>query len=410
MKSFNRLFVAVIVLLIVIFAVANLLIDNAPVTSGRQYRVEVNRVAYEIEQNGTDSVDLSEYECVTAIVAQESSNDFFESESDYVIREIDGRLYRIEYTTKSGSRNTKAVMNICFAAVFLTVIIILFYIRQKIIAPFSRLRDVPYELSRGNLTVPLKENQGRFFGKFVWGMDLLRENLEKTKQSELELQKEKKTLLLSLSHDIKTPLSAIKLYAAALSKGIYSGKQKQLEIADSINKKADEIESFVSEIVKASNEDFLHLEVNITEFYLSQAVNCILDYYTEKLSLIGTDFFVGEYSDCILSGDLNRLTEVLQNIIENAVKYGDGRNISITFSEEEDCKLICVRNSGCTLSENELPHIFDSFWRGSNTGSQAGSGLGLYICRQIMHKSDGEIFAEILDGDMIVTVVVREAG
>jgi signal transduction histidine kinase len=409
MKSFNRLFAAVIVLLIAIFAVANLLIDNVSVTSGRQYRVEVNRVAYEIEQSGIDSVDLSEYDCVTAIIPQ-GGDDFFQSESDYVIREIDGKLYRMEYTSKSDGRNTKTVMNTCFAAVLLAVIVILLFIRQKIIAPFSQLSDVPYELSRGNLTVPLKENRGRFFGKFVWGMDLLRENLEQTKQSELELQKEKKTLLLSLSHDIKTPLSAIKLYAAALSKGIYSDKQKQLEIADSINKKADEIESFVSEIIKASNEDFLHLEVNITEFYLSQTVNHILDYYTEKLSLIGTDFSVGAYSDCILSSDPNRLTEVLQNIIENAVKYGDGRSISITFSSEEDCKLIAVRNSGCTLSENELPHIFDSFWRGSNIGSHAGSGLGLYICRQIMHKSGGEIFAEIMGGDMIVTVVVREAG
>jgi signal transduction histidine kinase len=409
MKSFNRLFATVIVLLIAIFAAANLLMDNVSVTSGRQYRVEVNRVAYETLQSGIDSVDLSEYACVTAIIPQ-GGDDFFQSDSDYVIREIDGKLYRIEYTSKSDGRNTKTVMNTCFAAVLLAVIVILLYIRQKIIAPFSRLRDVPYELSRGNLTVPLKENRGRFFGKFVWGMDLLRENLEQTKQSELELQKEKKTLLLSLSHDIKTPLSAIKLYAAALSKGIYSDKQKQLEIADSINKKADEIESFVSEIVKASNEDFLHLEVNITEFYLSQTVNNILAYYTEKLSLIGTDFSVGEYSDCILSGDPNRLTEVLQNIIENAVKYGDGRSISITFSSEEDCKLIAVRNSGCTLSENELPHIFDSFWRGSNIGSHAGSGLGLYICRQIMHKSGGEIFAEIMGGDMIVTVVIREAG
>jgi signal transduction histidine kinase len=409
MKSFNRLFATVIVLLIAIFAVANLLMDNVSVTSGRQYRVEVNRVAYETLQSGIDSVDLSEYDCVTAIIPQ-GGDDFFQSESDYVIREIDGKLYRIEYTSKSDGRNTKTVMNTCFAAVLLAVIGILLFIRQKIIAPFYRLSDVPYELSRGNLTVPLKENRGRFFGKFVWGMDLLRENLEQTKQSELELQKEKKTLLLSLSHDIKTPLSAIKLYAAALSKGIYSDKQKQLEIADSINKKADEIESFVSEIVKASNEDFLHLEVNITEFYLSQTVNNILDYYTEKLSLIGTDFSVGEYSDCILSGDPNRLTEVLQNIIENAVKYGDGRSISITFSSEEDCKLIAVQNSGCTLSENELPHIFDSFWRGSNIGSHAGSGLGLYICRQIMHKSGGEIFAEIMGGDMIVTVVIREAG
>ncbi len=109
---------------------------------------------------------------------------------------------------------------------------------------------------------------------------------------------------------------------------------------------------------------------------------------------------------------------MLQNIIENAVKYGDGRKISIAFSREDDCQLIHIRNSGCTLSKNELPHIFDSFWRGSNTGSNSGSGLGLYICRTLsgsglglyicrtlMRKMNGDIFAEIQDSYMIVTTV-----
>lgn len=283
------------------------------------------------------------------------------------------------------------------------------FIRQKILKSFDELKDVPYELSKGNLTIPMKENKSRFFGKFVWGVNLLRENMEQQKKRELDLQKEKKTLVLSISHDIKTPLSAIKLYAKALSKGLYKDTKKQMEIFNNINAKADEIEDFVSEIIKASSEDFLNFEVNVGEFYLSQAASNIFEYYSEKLGLVKTEFFVGEYSDCILKGDLDRFVEVLQNIIENAIKYGDGHSIEILFDREEDCRLVAVRNSGCTLSDAELPHIFDSFWRGSNVGSNNGSGLGLYICRHLMRKMDGDIFAEIEEGMMCVTTVIREA-
>jgi signal transduction histidine kinase len=236
-------------------------------------------------------------------------------------------------------------------------------------------------------------------------VDLLRENMEQQKQRELELQKEKKTLLLSLSHDIKTPLSAIKLYAKALSKGLYSDEKKQLQIAHSIDAKADEIESFVSQIVQASNEDFLSLEVCNGEFYLSELMDQICGYYREKLALVKIDFTVAPYSNCLIRGDLDRGVEVIQNLMENAIKYGDGERIDLLASEEDGCILISVCNSGCTLPSAELPHIFDSFWRGSNADKQKGSGLGLYICRQLMHKMGGDIFAEISDGRMVVTTV-----
>ncbi|MCI7804402.1 MAG: sensor histidine kinase [Oscillospiraceae bacterium] len=95
--------------------------------------------------------------------------------------------------------------------------------------------------------------------------------------------------------------------------------------------------------------------------------------------------------------------------MENAVKYGDGHTIEISFSEEDNCQLITVRNSGCTLPETELPHIFDSFWRGSNSEKSQGSGLGLYICRQLMRKINGEIFAEIQNEYMNVSAVFSKA-
>lgn len=299
-------------------------------------------------------------------------------------------------------------INFFLALMAVMVIAIMLFIRQKVLKPFDELKEVPYELSKGNLTVPVKESKSKFFSKFAWGVDLLRENIEQQKQRELNLQKEKKTLVLSISHDIKTPLSAIKLYAKALAKGLYKSKDRQTEIFDSIHAKAVDIENFVNEIIKASSEEFLNLEVTNGEFYLSQAVEKISDYYCQKLGLVKIGFTIGEYSNCILKGDLNRLVEVLQNIIENAIKYGDGHSIEILFSREEDCCLLTVRNSGCTLPKTELPHVFESFWRGSNVGNNSGSGLGLYICRQLMYKMDGDIFADVDHEMMCVTLVIRQ--
>lgn len=116
---------------------------------------------------------------------------------------------------------------------------------------------------------------------------------------------------------------------------------------------------------------------------------------------------MGSYKDCLLKGDLSRGVEVLQNIIENAIKYGDGEVLQLEIVREEDCQLVTVRNSGCQLQEHELPHVFESFWRGSNAKKNDGSGLGLYICRQLMRKMDGEVYAELDNGLMSVTTVFR---
>ncbi|MBQ9079120.1 MAG: HAMP domain-containing histidine kinase [Ruminococcus sp.] len=407
MKAFNRIFLAVIAVIIAVFAAANVILLGDSLDSGRPYLVEVSRLVSEIENENI--ADVSECEFVTAVT--EYSEDFYNSDSDYVIREINGELYRFDYTTDSSTDRSEKIfaVNVFLGVMSAAVIAVMLYVRFKILAPFEKLTDIPYELSKGNLTAPVKESKNKFFGRFVWGVDMLRENMEQQKDRELNLQREKKMLLLSLSHDIKTPLSAIKLYSKALSRELYTDKEKQLEIAENINAKADEIEGYVSEIITASREDFLSLDVNMGEFYLSGLVTNINAYYTEKLSLIKTNFTVGEYSNCLISGDLDRSVEVVQNIIENAIKYGDGKEISIDFSEEDGCILVTVKNSGCTLPDTDLPHIFESFWRGTNAESQKGSGLGLYICRQLMHKMNGEVFAQIKDGNMYVTAVFGKA-
>ena len=408
MKAFNRIFFSVIMIIIALVLIANFIVLNYEKTEGKPYLVEVSRLISKIENNTFNEKDLEDCEYITD-VAKEDDN-FYNSNNDYVIREINGNLYRFDYTTNGAEDRLNLILkvNIIVISMAIIVILVMLYIKLKILIPFEKLRDVPYELSKGNLTVPLKESKNRFFGRFVWGVDMLREKMEEQKERELNLQKDKKMLLLSLSHDIKTPLLAIKLYSQGLSKGLYNEKEKQIEITNHISEKVDEIESYVTQIITASREEFLSLEVNNSEFYLSELISKIKVYYTEKLDFLKTNFVVQKYDDCIVYGDLERSIEVIQNIMENAIKYGDGKSIGISFSEEDGSILITVKNSGCTLLDSDLTHMFESFWRGTNAVNEKGSGLGLYICRTLMRKLHGEVFAKIEDKEMNVTVVFRK--
>lgn len=409
MKAFDKIVAAVVVFFIIAVAAANWILLHPTNDNGRPYLVEVNRLGLKIEAGTYQRTDLENCDYVTAVSTY--GEDFFEPHSDYVIRKIDGTLYRFDYTHNSSTDNSGLIVTVnCILALLAVVMLgVLCYIKWTILHPFDKLKDTPYALSKGNLTTPLKETKNRFFGKFIWGLDLLRENMEQQKERELELQRDRKVLLLSLSHDIKTPLSAIKLYAKALSKGLYTDKAKQQEVTESIHAKADEIEGYVNQIISASREDFLSLDVNLGEFYLSTLMTKLRVYYQEKLALVKTDFTVGDYSDVLLSGDLERSEEVIQNMMENAIKYGDGKRISLDVSEEDGCILVTVCNSGCTMSDTELPHMFESFWRGTNAHKEKGSGLGLYICRQLMRKMNGEVFAQIRQDDMCVTAVFSKA-
>ena len=412
LKAINRIIALVILIMSIVIISINIYMINLSQTEGRPHRVEGNRITLDIENNGFENISLSDsdYQYITNVEKYNGNDGFFINDNnEYFIKEINGELYRFDYVANAKDDKSQQILavNIALAVVFIVILAVVLYIKFKIIKPFNALSDMPYQISRGNLTVPLDEHKGKLFGNFTWGINLLRENIEEHKANELALQKEKKTLILSISHDIKTPLSAIKLYSKALSTGLYKDGEKQLEAAERINANADDIESFVSQIIKASSEDFLKLEVRNGEFYFSEMISIIKTFYKEKLRLLKIDFTVEKSYDCLLKGDIDRAVEVIQNLMENAIKYGDGHHINLSFSNEEECRLITVENGGCTLSDSDIPHVFDSFWRGSNVGSNDGSGLGLYICRQLMNKMNGDIFATKNKDNMSVTAVFK---
>ena len=295
-----------------------------------------------------------------------------------------------------------------FLVCFFTLAMLL-YIRQKILGPFNSLSEMPYELAKGHLSLELKESKSRFFGKFVWGIAMLRDTLKTARSKELKLEKEKKLLLLSISHDIKIPLSAIKLYAKALREGIYESEWQKQDVALQIENKAYEIEEFVKEIVSTASEDIFTIEVENSEFYLKDYIDKVRECYEPECRLVMTDFTIGGYENKLLKGDIDCAFEVMENLMENAFKYGDGKKIAIDFYEEDYCQIIRVYSTGNAVPENEMPHLFDSFYRGSNVNNKEGNGLGLYINRQIMLKMGGDIFAKRKEDGMSFCMVYARA-
>lgn len=373
--------------------------------SERKYMVDISRIITRMEAGEQiRDIDLNEYETIVSVTLFDAAE---HGKYAYTVEEAAGELYRFEYKQED-DRQIIIVMNCVLGLMIFSTIIVMAYLDRKLITPFLKINNLPIELAKGNLSVPIKEEKSRYLGKFLWGMDMLREKLEDDKRRELKLLKEKKTLILSLSHDVKTPLSAIDLYAKALRTGLYDSDERRKEAFLGIEKNVSEIKRYVGEIVDASREDILSLDVKNGEVYLLDCINTITDYYSEKMEHLHTEFVVEGVDNCLIFGDGDRIVEVLQNVIENALKYGDGKRVDITFEEEENCKLVTISNTGCGIDRDELPHLFDSFYRGSNSGNVSGSGLGLYICKELMHRMEGEIFAKETEDSFKVTLVLKK--
>ena len=374
MKAFNKIFAVVVVLVIVVFVSANAVMLTEKAESGRPYLVEVSRLVCEIEKDSFEIKDLANCKYVTGV--NRYGEDFYNSPSDYVIREINGVLYRFDYVSDHGEHRTKQLLtvNIILGAMTAVLMGVMVYIKIKILAPFERLTDVPYELSKGNLSSPVKETKNRFFGRFIWGVDMLRENIEQQKERELSLQRDKKMLLLSLSHDIKTPLMAIGGYTENIMEGQLSDEE-QKEYLSAILKNIEFTDSIINRTLllnRLDNTSEMKSEKISVEKAVSDAISKYKPMFEEKNIRITTE------GSAEVKADRTSFEKIVENLVSNAVKYTpENGTVKITA----DKKQLIVSN---TVKEKiDTKELKTPFVRGDKSRSNTdGCGLGLSIAER----------------------------
>lgn len=416
--------------IIIIAAIYGVLIGNQQDTK-TTYKISVNRIqsqlSTELEKNreilnNLPSNQLSEIEIIDILdlnnAAMDSRKTFFRVENIHedkvVFMPIEKTNLVVRYDLKSAVDNSlyKVIFLIgIITIVYLFCIFKLFMINRNIIKPIERISKITKQIATGYIGEINLQYKNGYVKDFIWSLDMLREQLKYEKDKNSDLEKQRKTLVAGLSHDIKTPLSSVKNYTIALKEGIYENDEDKNNALDVILEKADIIDRLTKELLETSSHAMGDIVVNTKDTYLvevNQHLNRIIHQKTDLLHIKYEEPSIEE--NILVEVDMNRLSEVFDNIIENALKYGDMQELSVDYSTEDNYKLITIRNTGNLISESEIRHIFTSYYRGSNVRDKPGYGLGLYICKQIMKNMNGDIFATNSDGAVSFTIVIKQAG
>ena len=300
-----------------------------------------------------------------------------------------------------------SVLAFCWLAA--SVFLIFIYI--NILKPFVRLSEYPERIAEMPDTDKLPETRNRRFGKFIWSMNMLRDVLINERNRSERLEGQRRTLLASVAHGVKTPVTNIRLYAEAIKTGLYSENgSDNAALAEKIDRNAEKIQSLVKELIETSASAASSYTPEITSFYISEMAKIISGEYTERMNISHIPFDVECRSEHIMNSDLYGLVRIVSQLIENAVKYGNGEGIKVSIESDPDGVCISVCNKGELLPEEELLFIFDSFRRGSNSHDVEGSGIGLFTARTIASALGGSVAARRLEdsGEMEFTVYIPD--
>lgn len=256
------------------------------------------------------------------------------------------------------------------------------YLEQSVLHPFTRLQDFAKCVAYGNLDIPLHMEKNNWFGAFTEAFDLMRTQLLEARERERLASESKKELVASLSHDLKTPVTSIKLLSELM---LASGNdERDVQRLQIIYDKSEQIDRLLTDLFQASLEELGEMKINMAEVESS---------YIQKL-IKSTDYDnrIPEITipDCLILADPLRLEQVIGNLIMNSYKYA-GTPIKITAKIADSVLNITFEDQGPGVSPEELPLLTAKFYRGKNTAKQPqnGAGLGLYISNQIMVKIGG---------------------
>lgn len=289
------------------------------------------------------------------------------------------------------------ISGICF--VFLGMVMVYVYI--AILRPFDKMEDFAEKIAQGNFDVALEYERSNYFGKFTWAFDSMRREITKARSCEKEAIENNKTVIATLSHDIKTPIASIRAYAEGLQANMDSSVERRERYLRVLIRKCDEVAKLTNDLFLHSLSDLDKLKINLETFEIVEYMQEIIeemDGDKKDIRFTKPDFSIQ------VQADRNRLEQILENLINNGRKYAKTQ-IDVSLEQTEHCVEIHVRDYGEGIPDGDMPFIFDKFYRGKNCGKEQGSGLGLYIVKYITEQMGGSV--EVRNCGKGLEVIVR---
>lgn len=320
------------------------------------------------------------------------------------VTEIDGTVYDISITDSADSQGRVHVMaKDLFISAFVILIsvalVVGLWVYRSIAVPLVKLKKATQNIKEGNLDFVLDVEGKDEFSELCQDFEEMRRRLKESTEEKSLIEKENRELISNISHDLKTPITAVKGYVEGIMDGVADTPEKMDRYVRTIYNKTNEMDHLINELTFYSKIDtnripYTFNKLNVEDYFEDCSEEVGLELETRGIELVYANYVE---KDVMVIADGEQIRRVIHNIISNAIKYMDKPKgiIQIRIKDVGDFIQIEIEDNGKGIGPKDLPYIFDRFYRTdvSRNSSKGGSGIGLSIVKKILEDHGGKVWA-----------------
>ena len=273
------------------------------------------------------------------------------------------------------------------------------WIYRSIAVPLVKLKKATKNIKEGNLDFVLEVEGNDEFSQLCQDFEEMRKRLKESTEEKILMDKENKELISNISHDLKTPITAVKGYVEGIMDGVADTPEKMNRYVRTIYNKTNEMDHLINELTFYSKIDtnripYTFSKLNVEDYFSDCAEELGLEMETKGIELVYANYVE---KDVQVIADGEQIRRVIHNIVSNAIKYMEKPRgiIQLRVKDVGDFIQVEIEDNGKGIAAKDLPYIFDRFYRTdvSRNSSKGGSGIGLSIVKKIMEDHGGKVWA-----------------
>ena len=320
------------------------------------------------------------------------------------VTESDGTVYDISITDSADSQGRVHVMaKDLFISAFVILIsvalVVGLWVYRSIAVPLVKLKKATQNIKEGNLDFVLDVEGKDEFSELCQDFEEMRRRLKESTEEKSLIEKENRELISNISHDLKTPITAVKGYVEGIMDGVADTPEKMDRYVRTIYNKTNEMDHLINELTFYSKIDTNRIPYTFSKLHVEDYFEDCSEEVGLELETRGIELVYANYveKDVMVIADGEQIRRVIHNIISNAIKYMDKPKgiIQIRIKDVGDFIQIEMEDNGKGIGPKDLPYIFDRFYRTdvSRNSSKGGSGIGLSIVKKILEDHGGKVWA-----------------
>lgn len=299
---------------------------------------------------------------------------------------------------------TKDLFLSAFIILIFTALALGLWLYRSIATPLVKLKKATQNIKEGNLDFVLDVEGNDEFSQLCQDFEEMRRRLKESTEEKNLIEKENKELISNISHDLKTPITAVKGYVEGIMDGVADTPEKMDRYVRTIYNKTNEMDHLINELTFYSKIDtnripYTFSKLNVEDYFSDCAEEVGLELETKGIELVYANYVE---NDVVVIADGEQIRRVIHNIIGNAIKYMDKKRgiIQIRVKDVGDFIQVEIEDNGKGIGAKDLPYIFDRFYRTdiSRNSSKGGSGIGLSIVKKILEDHGGKVWATSREG------------